>query len=70
MKLKTLKELDLIDEPHYWLQQEAIKHFKAIAKGISIKLSPYKKWQLVGQMVWIQDFFNISEEDLKSAKHN
>lgn len=65
MKLKTLKDLQKDCEWKYdtfiALKQEAIKHYKQIHNS------------LIGERghldhdvcVWIKDFFNLTEEDLK-----
>lgn len=60
MKLKTLKDLVRgVEEIHTWispdeLKAEAIKWVKAIEEDI------VQAWTVL----WIQEFFNITEEDI------
>ncbi len=79
-ELKTLKDMEGIQNtdtlkvikgkfPYaitsYELKQEAIKHIKVIGKESGKTKDEFQKFQLIGQLVWIQHFFNITEEDLK-----
>jgi hypothetical protein len=43
------------------LKLESIKQFKYLQKGY--KNAPNKKF-IIGQLVWIEEFFNLTEEDL------
>ncbi len=73
-QLKTLKDLQ---KDHEWafdtyqaLRQEAIKHIKRIGMVSGKTKNKFKRYQLIGQMVWIKDFFNITGEDLNEKNRN
>ena len=65
-ELKTLKDFDM-EYPQYLLRQEAIKHYKALIKCLCMLQAhnSFVKYQIVGQLVWIKDFFNLTAEELK-----
>ncbi len=51
------------------LRQEAIKHIKRIGMVSGKTKNKFKRYQLIGQMVWIKDFFNITGEDLNGSRN-
>ena len=66
MKLKTLKDLELFTSDERRVKAEAIKWVKRIDKGYfyTDKGRDYDL-TLIG---WIKEFFNLTEQDLKSCK--
>jgi len=77
MSLRTLKDLrkNSVWIDKYCLREEAIGHLKEIKKEIAQyneKLEKAGDWndiqanQKIGQLIWIKDFFNITEEKISN----
>ena len=69
MKLKTLKDLEIVDAYEFNGKDEVLKEIKKEAikwvKELRKPLHMEDKYDVPEVIDWIKNFFNITEEDLK-----
>ncbi len=65
MKLKTLKQMDMIEmEERKGFIEEVVRVEELKAEAIK-HAKHCQHYSYVGELAWIMNFFNITEEDLK-----